>query len=220
VRSYDVALAVMTTLGAILCEPITAQTVLPPPGPSVVGVASEGTCSGVQISQRFVLTSAHCVTPPKTKAILIGPSGAPISGNVTSKNPDNLLALICSLPTGSTPAPLGSVVPSANAAVEIESRSPGLDKWRVTSSVVSSTPSAIVISAIPAHKLPCNGDSGGPAYSGGTVVGIAETVPACGGPVTYTAVAPLGKWISGEMAKHDQDCTKWIRFNLPPPLKN
>src|SRR5687767_1721205 len=118
--------AALTLALLLMTERLSVQS---QPSPSVVGMAAVGLCSGVQVSPDFLLTSHHCVDVEGSAVTLTGPSKALVAGRVQVKNPARRLAIVCSLSTGAQSAKLGSTIPAAGAAAEVESRSPKLAGW-------------------------------------------------------------------------------------------
>lgn len=196
----------------------SAAVALGKPGPEIVRVAGKigSLCTGVGITSDRVLTAKHCVDGPQSGVLIGAQSLAVHPGCVLAEHADRDLALIAIGGTLSNTFPLSAGVaplPTDKKEVQISGFSDWYG-WSGTSLVsgVGTTTFGVDSTSGDTASLPCSGDSGGPAYFDGELVGIASKLKAtfdCANDIAeYTYVGDLSAWVMPYT--NDNSCEKEI----------
>jgi len=189
------------------------------PGPEIVRVAGKvgSLCTGVGIAGDRVLTAKHCVSGLHAEALVGEQSNAVHSGCVLAEHADLDLALVAIGGTLSNTVPLkaGVAFPTDKKAIQIS----GFSDWSGWSgsslvSGVGNTTFGVDSTTGDTSSLPCDGDSGGPAYFNGELVGIASKLAPPSfdckkSAAQYTYVGDASGWVTPY--KNDSSCDEVIR---------
>lgn len=180
------------------------------PSHSVVGVAANGRGSGVVVASNFVLTSDHCVNGLGSPAYIVDATGAEVVGRVCAKSEQIRLALLCCMPIEASVAALATDTPVVGAMVDIGSRTPKRSSWRMSALVAAVSAAEFTVQLEPDLGVPGAGDSGGPAFIDGAVVGILQEVRGERGDIAaYSAIPPVVDWVLSSIKQQEAACTKW-----------
>ncbi|TCT07629.1 S1 family peptidase [Aquabacter spiritensis] len=198
---------------------------------TVMIVSTRGaSCTGTVLARDLLLTAAHCVGPKGDYAVALVDRGAPElipatrvalhpgfdSAQFRTRRPTPDLALVklaAPLPARFRPAPLaldaalpprgaGFLVAGYGMSADGDEASAGT--LRAVSLASVGTTGGIMVRLSPAAGLAgaCTGDSGGPAFQNGRVVGVVGWVTApngvrgCGGVTGVTLVGLQRDWIA------------------------
>jgi len=186
-----------------------------------VKVTGTGTCSGARISKYAVVTAAHCVGDVDHNVTVTPlPSGTAVGGKVVAVHGTRDVAVLCAAPSlGYGAASMGAKKPTDQDDLDIAGSSTG-SLWTDTRDIKSTSGHLFHLSGTTTGSyanLPCRGDSGGPAYLGGRLVGIATSLHwpfTCGADVDYTDLTEIKTWIS--QAAGNQVCDEFVKTLSPP----
>lgn len=184
-------------------------------------------CTGVVLAPQVLLTAAHCVQPAANYAavvfeaagprlieasrVAVHPQFDPNSFATRRPTPDLALVKLSAPLPAVSPATLSAAdgLPAARASFTLagygvvkdgDGASAGTLR-QVTLPSIGTTGGIMVRLSDGAAKGGCTGDSGGPAYLGGTVAGVigwstaAGGARGCGGVTGATLISPQRAWI-------------------------
>jgi hypothetical protein len=188
-----------------------------PAGPEVIFLAGKGgaNCTAVWIASNRVLTAGHCVGA-RGDSVFWKANGTLQGGCVLARHGSKDLALIASV----SPAPAAIPLVTAglpSGTIQIAGFSIGAG-WQGDTVVQSASTSVIRVDSAtaPTADLPCFGDSGGPAYAAGKLVGIGHRIVSpfsCSTDAAeYTFVGNESGWVKG--FSEDSGCRKTLESVL------
>lgn len=183
-------------------------------GPEVIFLAGKGgaNCSAVWIDTHRVLTAGHCVGP-RGDSVFWKSNGVVEGGCVLGSHSSKDLALIESGSAAPSYVPLVPAGIPGTGTIQIAGFSIGAS-WQGDTDVLAANTSVISVdsSMAPTADLPCYGDSGGPAYSSGRLVGIGHRIVSpfnCStDSAEYTFVGNESGWVKG--FSDDTGCRKTL----------
>lgn len=197
-----------------------------PAGAEVIFFAGKGgqNCTAVWIAADRILTAGHCVGS-RGDSIFWKANGSLEGGCVLARHSSKDVALIATAAVAPATVPLAPAgVPATKATIQIAGFSTGAS-WQGDTVVQASSTSIITVnsSIAPTADLPCYGDSGGPAYSSGQLVGIGHKIVSpfsCSTDAAeYTFVGNESTWVKGYAA--DSGCRNTLeqvkQFLSTPP---
>lgn len=184
-------------------DPCTAGDVGVTPG-TVHVMSSTGRCTGVVISGTEVLTAGHCVDQAEWAYVDFG-AGAVFATHAAVNGPygEDVALLSVAVPDGVSMADVGEP-PAPGASVTFSGY--GCDKAGRTRRAVTRPNEIFGVSARRYTGCACPGDSGGPVFYDGAVIGImTHTNQVDRTWVTETSVVP---YLRGLLA--------WLKLQDPP----
>ncbi|MFF8280082.1 trypsin-like serine protease [Streptomyces lateritius] len=174
-----------------------------------------GMCTSTLVTSRHILTARHCVDQPGQYAFRIGSPYAESGGTTAAASritlhPSADLAMVrLDRTVGNTPAPIATHYPQIGSSVSVygwgATCGPVQNEAYCQSPVLKTATMRMAGLATDLHGgtalhleavdgVGAGGDSGGPAMTGGTVVGVASTSDRQTF-TRYTATAPYINWI-------------------------
>ncbi|MFO1114730.1 MAG: trypsin-like serine protease [Beijerinckiaceae bacterium] len=186
---------------------------------------SAGFCSGVVVAPNIVLTAAHCVAAPTaTRVHFRDSSGAPVLLTVArvARHPEYRadavaaraksvdLALVetseplpssfAAISLGEAPGTVGAVFKVAGFGMTRQGEASSSGHLRSALLTLREPLSKVLLWLEGGGAGACTGDSGGPVFYGGAIVGIVAYAQAavgrgCGGLTQAVRVAPYADWI-------------------------